>query len=77
MAYGITYITTKGAILAAKTLECKKIQFTKFSVGDGTIDANSIDNIKELETLVNEVLNFNVTKVSRDSETQVTIRRII
>ena len=32
MAYGITYITTKGAILAAKTLECKKYNLLNFQL---------------------------------------------
>lgn len=74
MATGITYITTKGSILAAKTLEAKKLQFSKFIIGDGELADSSASTIKALTGLVNSVLNFDITKISRDTETQVTVR---
>ncbi len=74
MATGTTYITTQGAILAAKTLEAKKLQFSKFSIGDGQLVDSSADAIKALTGLVNFVLNFDITKISRETDTQVTVR---
>ncbi|MCF0125513.1 MAG: phage tail protein, partial [Clostridia bacterium] len=74
MATGITYITTQGSILAAKTLEAKTLQFSKFVIGDGQLADTSASTIKELTGLVNSVLNFDITKISRDTETQVTVR---
>lgn len=74
MATGITYITTEGAILAAKTLEAKTLKFSKFTIGDGTLVDTSASTIKALTSLVNSVLNFDITKISRDTDTQVTVR---
>lgn len=74
MAYGITYITTQGAILAAKTLQSKTLSFSKFSIGSGEIAEASEDNIKALTGLVNPELNFDITKISRETDTQVTVR---
>lgn len=74
MATGITYITTKGSILAAKTLEAKKLQFSKFVIGDGQLADTSASAIKSLTALASSVLNFDITKISRDTETQVTVR---
>lgn len=74
MATGITYITTEGAILAAKTLEAKTLKFSKFTIGDGTLMDTSASAIKALTSLANSVLNFDITKISRDTDTQVTVR---
>lgn len=74
MATGITYITTEGAILAAKTLEAKTLKFSKFTIGDGELVDTSASTIKALTGLVNSVLNFDITKISRDTDTQVTVR---
>ena len=74
MATGITYITTEGAILAAKTLEAKTLKFSKFTIGDGTLMDTSASAIKALTNLANSVLNFDITKISRDTDTQVTVR---
>lgn len=65
------YITTQGASLSAKTLQGTTLSFSRFAVGSGTVDE---DNIKELTDLVNEVSSFNVTKVTEDTDTQVTAR---
>ena len=46
MAYSTTYITTQGAILAAKTLQSKTISFSKFAIGSGEIADPSVENIK-------------------------------
>ena len=74
MATGITYITTQGAILAAKTLESKTLEFSKFAIGDGELVDTSATAIKSLTSLANLVLNFDITKISRDTDTQVTVR---
>lgn len=74
MAYGITYITTQGAILAAKTLQSKTLEFSHFSIGSGSIANPNVETIKALTELVNAELDFDITKVSRETDTQVTVR---
>ena len=74
MAYGTTYITTQGAILAAKTLQSKTLSFSHFSIGSGSIADPSVATIKALTGLVNPELNFDITKVNRETDTQVTVR---
>lgn len=74
MATGIVYMTTQGAILAAKTLQSKTLTFSKFIVGDGTLADTSENSIKSLTALVSSKMNFNITKISRDTDTQVTVR---
>jgi len=74
MATEVTYITTQGAILAAKTLEAKTLKFSKFAIGDGELLDTSASAIKALTGLSNFVLNFDITKISRDTDTQVTVR---
>lgn len=74
MATEVTYITTQGAILAAKTLEAKTLKFSKFAIGDGELLDTSASAIKALTGLANFVLNFDITKISRDTDTQVTVR---
>lgn len=68
------YITTKGAELLAKTLQSKTLQFSKFSVGSGTLSDTSVETIKALTALVSLVMNFDITKISKDTETQVTVK---
>lgn len=74
MAYGTTYITTQGAILAAKTLQSKTLSFSHFSIGSGSIADSSVATIKALTGLVNPELSFDITKVNRETDTQVTVR---
>lgn len=74
MAYGTTYITTQGAILAAKILQSKTLSFSHFSIGSGSIADPSVATIKALTGLVNPELNFDITKVNRETDTQVTVR---
>lgn len=74
MAYSTTYITTQGAILAAKTLQSKTLSFSHFSIGSGSIADPSVATIKALTGLVNPELNFDITKVNRETDTQVTVR---
>ena len=74
MAYGTTYITTQGAILAAKTLQSKILEFSHFSIGSGNIADPGVETIKALTGLVNPELNFDITKVNRETDTQVTVR---
>ena len=69
MAYGILYLTSQGLELASKTL-----QFTKFAVGNGELENDNIEEIRELTDLVNQVSIFNITKISRDSNNQVTVK---
>lgn len=68
------YITTKGAELLSKTLQSKTLQFSKFSVGSGTLSDTSVETIKALTALVSLVMNFDITKISKDTETQVTVK---
>lgn len=65
------YITTQGASLSAKTLQGITLSFSRFAVGSGSVDDE--DTIKELTELVNEVSSFDVTKVTEDTDTQVTV----
>lgn len=74
MNYGQTYITTAGQMLASKTLEGKTLQFTKFVIGDGTLTDDSLDTVKALTNLINPVLNFNVTNIKRNGQTQVDLQ---
>lgn len=74
MAYGVTYITTQGAILAAKTLQSKTLKFSRFKIGSGSLQEGSVAEIKALTDLVNEEMDFDITKISRESATQVTVR---
>ena len=74
MAYGTTYITTQGAILAAKTLQSKTLEFTKYKIGDGTIEDGSVEEIKALTDLKSTKLSFDITKIARETDTQVTVR---
>lgn len=74
MAYGVTYITTQGAILAAKTLQSKTLEFSRFKIGSGSLQEGSVAEIKALTDLVNEEMDFDITKISRESATQVTVR---
>lgn len=74
MAYGVTYITTQGAILAAKTLQSKTLEFSRFKIGSGSLQEGSVAEIKALTDLVDEEMEFAITKISRESATQVTVR---
>lgn len=73
MAYGITYITTKGANLATKTLQAKALQFSKFVIGSGDITDDSIEAIKSLTDVVTPVLDMDITSILKESDTQVTV----
>ena len=74
MAYGITYITTQGAILAAKTLQSKTLSFSRFQIGDGSLESGSVEEIKALTDLNSPKLEFDITKIARETDTQVTVR---
>ena len=76
MAYGKAYITTQGAVLAAKTLQSKILKFSKFAVGSGDIISEDLENIKELLGLVNPITDFTITRLSRDTDTQVTVKGV-
>ena len=76
MAYGRAYITTQGAMLAAKTLQSKVLRFSKFAVGNGEIASGELEDIKELTGLVNFITDFNITRLSRDTDTQVTVKGV-
>lgn len=73
MPYGTTYITTKGAILAAKTLQSKTLKFSKFIIGNGELEDASVEKIKALDNLINPVLNMDITNIVKKEETQVTV----
>lgn len=74
MAYGKLYLTSRGLELASKTLLSKSLQFTRFAVGDGKLENDNVENIRDLTDLVNQVSIFNITKISRDSNNQVTVK---
>lgn len=76
MATGITYITTDGAILAAKTMESKILKFSRFKVGDGSLLNDDVDTIKALKDLVNPLLDFNVTNIVRDNEIRIDVQGV-
>lgn len=74
MSYGTTYITTQGTILAAKTLQSKALSFSRFSIGSGQVVDSSADSMKSLTELVNPKLNFDITKISKETDTQITVK---
>lgn len=74
MAYGTLYLTSQGLELASKTLLSKALQFSKFVVGDGELENDNVEEIRELTDLVNQVSIFNITKIKRDSNNQVTVK---
>ena len=74
MIYGQTYITTKGQILASKTLESKILKFTRFAIGDGTLQNDDLDTLKALRDLINPILSFDITNIKRDREKQVDLQ---
>lgn len=76
MAYGTLYLTSQGLELASKTLLSKSLQFTKFAVGSGTLENDDVENIRDLTDLVNQVSIFNITKIKRDSNNQVTVKAL-
>ena len=76
MTYGQTYITTKGQILASKTLESKILRFTRFAIGDGTLPNDDLDTVKALENLINPILSFDITNIKRDREKQVDLQGV-
>lgn len=74
MAYGTLYLTSQGMELASKTLLSKALQFTKFAIGDGELENDNVEDIRDLTDLINQVSIFNITKIRRDSNNQVTIK---
>lgn len=76
MTYGQTYITTIGQILASKTLESKILKFTKFAIGDGILQDDNLDTLKELKNLINPILSFDITNIKRDKEKQVDLQGV-
>lgn len=74
MIYGQTYITTIGQILASKTLESKILKFTRFAVGDGILQDDNLNTLKELKNLINPILSFDITNIKRDKEKQVDLQ---
>lgn len=74
MAYGTLYLTSLGLELASKTLLSKSLQFTKFAVGSGTLENDNVENIRDLTDLINQVSIFNITKISRGSNNQITVK---
>lgn len=72
--YGTTFLTLKGEILSAKTMESKTLKFSKFGVGSG--DLANTNDIKLLNDLVNPVLFFDIAKISRENDNQIYIKGI-
>lgn len=77
MSYGTVYITTQGKTLAAKTLQSQTLTFSRFEVGSGIIEDGSAENIQKVTSLVNKVMEFEVTKISKNTDTQVTVNGLL
>lgn len=67
------YITTAGAILAAKTLEGKQLKFSVAKLGSGTLSDSSMSAIKARTAMVKDVMTIDIEKVKKTSNTQATI----
>ena len=69
MGFEKVYITKQGALLAAKTLQGKKIEFDHAEVGSGNLSGNAVDKI----ALTTKVLECTIQKVEITEETQAKV----
>ena len=69
MGFEKMYITKKGALLSAKTLQGKKIVFDHAEVGSGTLSGNAFDKT----SLTTKVLSCDITNVEITQETQARV----
>ena len=69
MGFEKVYITKQGALLAAKTLQGKKIEFDHAEVGSGNLSGNAVDKT----ALTTKVLECPIQKVEITEETQAKV----
>lgn len=69
MGFEKVYITRKGSVLAAKTLEGKKVEFDHAEIGSGTLTEDPRDRT----SLVTKVLQCNINNIVITAENQAQI----
>lgn len=69
MGFEKVYITKQGALLAAKTLQGKKIQFDHAEIGSGSLTGNAADKT----SLTTKVLECEISKVEITNDTQASV----
>lgn len=69
MGFEKVYITKQGALLAAKTLQGKKIQFDHAEIGSGNLSGNAVDKT----ALTTKVLECPIQKVEITENTQAKV----
>lgn len=69
MGFEKVYITKQGALLAAKTMQGKKIEFDHAEVGSGNYTGNPVDKT----SLTTKVLECPITKITQTGDTQAQI----
>lgn len=69
MGFERVYITKQGALLAAKTLQGKKIEFDHAEIGSGNLSGNAVDKT----SLTTKVLECPIQKVEITEDTQAKI----
>lgn len=69
MGFERVYITKQGALLAAKTLQGKKIEFDHAEIGSGNLSGNAVDKT----SLTTKVLECPIQKVKITEDTQAKV----
>ena len=69
MGFERVYITKQGALLAAKTLQGKKIEFDHAEIGSGNLSGNAVDKT----SLTTKVLECPIQKVEITEDTQAKV----
>lgn len=69
MGFGKAYITKQGALLSAKTIQGKKINFDHFEVGSGIVNGN----ITDLTELIEKVAECEIKKIEIKNDTQACV----
>lgn len=69
MGFERVYITKQGALLAAKTLQGKKIEFDHAEIGSGNLSENAVDKT----SLTTKVLECPIQKVEITEDTQAKV----
>lgn len=69
MGFEKVYITKQGALLAAKTLQGKKIEFDHAEIGSGTLNGSAADKT----SLTTKVLECPISKVEIEQDTQASV----
>lgn len=69
MGFEKVYITKQGALLAAKTLQGKKIEFDHAEIGSGNLSGNAVDKT----SLTTKVLECPIQKIKITQDTQAKV----